>query len=81
MSRPKTEAINRLTHTTQMKNETATTFSIADGDYNRDVEVVAMESGLRVDESFTISWEWIASALVDVGVRLPADPADTQTDT
>lgn len=35
---------------------------IPEDDYNRDVEIVATESGLRIDDYITVPWEWIRRA-------------------
>lgn len=37
--------------------------SVAEGEFNREIEVIAREDGLEVDESFTIPWEWIFAQL------------------
>jgi len=35
---------------------------IPDGEYNRDVEIDAIDDGIEIDEYIFISWEWLAKA-------------------
>ena len=49
--------------TTSDRAEATFTGRIIDGDFNSDLEIIATEAGLLVDESFTIPWEWIFDQL------------------
>ncbi len=46
---------------------------IPEGEYNRDVEIVATEDGLRIDDYIVIPWEWIRGS-----AQILATPLDLQ---
>jgi hypothetical protein len=48
--------------------------SYAAGEYNAIMEIEALETGLRIDESVTIPWDWIRAALSSIDVERPSVP-------
>lgn len=61
------------TDDTEARDRVALTWttSFPDGEYNREVEVIATRDGLCVDEFRTIPWEWIEAAHKKVEQELP----------
>jgi hypothetical protein len=49
-------------------------YEVADGEYNRKVEIRATQEGLEIDY-FTLSWDWILRAFSSVS---PVSPAPTR---
>jgi len=51
--------------------------TIPDGEYNREVEVVATNYGLEIDNYIVIPWKWILAGHARFEQNLPVPPGDS----